>query len=136
MSTIETIYLGDLQTEARHLKSGNKLLTDAPVDNQGKGSAFSPTDLLATSLGSCMLTVIGIAARTRNFEEKLKGTRIAITKIMKSDPRRVGEIIVEFYFPPNDFQEKEKKIIERSAHTCPVSLSLAKELEKTLIFNY
>jgi uncharacterized OsmC-like protein len=97
MATIHTSYLGDLRTEAEHLQSGNKLITDAPLDNNGKGEAFSPTDLLAASLGSCMLTIMGIAARTHNMS--IEGTIASITKIMAAEPRRVSEIHIEVKFP-------------------------------------
>jgi len=132
--TIRTTYLGELRTEAIHVKSGNELITDAPPDNKGKGEAFSPTDLLATSLGSCMLTIMGISAREHGFN--IDSTRIKIWKIMESDPRRVGEIKIELTFPKNNYSEKEKKLIEKAAYTCPVNLSLHPDLKKTIIFNY
>jgi len=93
MTTVKTIYLGDLRTENEHLQSGNKIITDAPTDNQGKGEAFSPTDLLATALGNCIMTIMGIKARDNGID--IKGTEIEITKIMASDPRRVAEVVVE-----------------------------------------
>ena len=136
MPTIHTIYLGDLRTEAEHLKSGNKVVTDAPPDNQGKGEAFSPTDLLTASLGSCMMTIMAIAARTAGFEPELKGTEINLTKIMASEPRRVGEVIVEFNFPPNQFTDKQKRMLENAAKACPVSKSVSEDLKETLIFNW
>ena len=137
MPTIETIYIDELRTEAQHLYSGNKIITDAPLDNQGKAESFSPTDLLAASLGSCMITVVGIAARTQGFEERLRGTKIEITKIMKSDPRRVGEIQVAVNFPEgSNFNEKERKIIEHAAKTCPVAQSLHPDLIQSWMFNY
>ena len=132
--TINTLYIGELRTEATHVKSGSVLITDAPLDNKGKGEAFSPTDLLATSLGSCMITIMGIAAREHGFN--IDGTRAKIWKIMASDPRRVGEVKIELTFPKHDYTEKEKKIIERSAFTCPVYLSLHPDLIKTIKFNY
>lgn len=89
------------------------MLTDAPVDNKGRGEAFSPTDLLATSLGSCAMTIIGTASKTHGFD--VDGTGIRITKIMIENPRRVGEVIVEFDFPKNNYSEKEKAIIENAA---------------------
>ena len=134
MITIETKYIGQLRTEATHVRSGNKLITDAPVDNKGKGEAFSPTDLLAASLGSCAMTIMGIAAQTHGFN--LDGTGIRITKVMADDPRRVGEVIVEFDFPKNNYSEKEKKIIENAAKTCPVAKSLHPELKQTMIYNF
>ena len=97
MKTSKITYLGNLRTEAVHLRSGQRLITDAPVDNNGKGEAFSPTDLLATSLGNCMLTVMGIVAGRHGID--IDGASIEITKIMEANPRRVGEIIVEFTMP-------------------------------------
>jgi putative redox protein len=134
METARTVYLGGLRTSATHVKSGNALITDAPVDNKGKGEAFSPTDLLATSLGSCMMTIIGIAAQTHNFD--VDGTEIKITKIMAENPRRVSEVIVEFDFPIRVYSEKEKAIIWQSAKTCPVLLSLHPNLIKTIRMNF
>lgn len=134
MATIKTIYLGDLRTENEHLQSGNKVITDAPVDNQGKGEFFSPTDLLATALGSCILTIMGIKARDNNID--LKGTEMNITKIMASEPRRVSEVIVEFNFPQKGYSEKEKILIESVAGISPVPLSLHPELKQTVKFNW
>jgi uncharacterized OsmC-like protein len=134
MATVETLYPGELRTEATHVRSSNKLITDAPPDNQGKGESFSPTDLLATSLGSCAMTIIGIAARTHGFN--VDGTRISITKIMAENPRRVAEVKVEFFFPGNTYSDKEKVIIENAARTCPVARSLHSDLKQTMIFNY
>lgn len=134
METAYIKYLGNLRTEAIHLQSGNKIITDAPVDNQGKGEAFSPTDMVATALGSCMMTIMGISANTHNFD--LVGTEVKITKIMYSDPRRIGEVKVEFNFPPKDYSDKEKRLIEHAAKTCPVAQSLHPDLKQTIIFNY
>jgi uncharacterized OsmC-like protein len=134
MITIKTIYTGDLQTIATHVRSGRTLVTDAPVDNQGKGENFSPTDLLAASLGSCTMTIIGIAARNHNFS--VDGTRMEITKIMAENPRRVAEVVIDYFFPPNSFSDREKAIIENAARTCPVARSLHPDLRQTLRFNY
>lgn len=134
MITVETIYSGELRTQAHHLQSGNKLITDAPVDNQGRGEAFSPTDLVATALGSCMITIVGIAARNHGFD--IDGTKLKITKIMASEPRRISEIKVDLIFPKNNYSKKEKKIIENSARACPVAKSLHPDLQQTLSFNY
>ncbi|MGA3013377.1 MAG: OsmC family protein [Bacteroidales bacterium] len=134
METAKTVYLGGLRTKATHVKSGNTLITDAPVDNKGKGEAFSPTDLLATSLGSCMMTIIGISAQTHGFD--VDGTEFRITKIMAENPRRVAEVIVEFDFPQRVYSEKEKAIIWHSARTCPVLLSLHPDLIKTIKMNF
>lgn len=137
MSTITTYYIDELRTEAMHNYSGTKIITDAPIDNQGKAESFSPTDLLAASLGSCMITIVGIAARTQGFEVRLRGTKIEITKIMKSDPRRVGEIQVELTFPEgSNLNEKERKIIEHTSRTCPVALSLHPDLLQNWKFNW
>lgn len=133
METVKTKYLGELRTEATHVRSGEKIVTDAPIDNQGKGEYFSPTDMLATALGSCMLTIMGISARTHGFN--IDGTEIKITKVMGTAPRRVVEIIVELFFP-TDYTPKEKKIIELSAKECPVANSLHPDLKQTLIFHF
>jgi len=133
MATIETIYLGGLRTEATHLQSGTKIITDAPVDNQGKGEAFSPTDLLAAALGSCMLTIMGIVARTHNID--IDNTQCSITKIMATNPRRVAEVVINFKFPGN-YTEKEQKILENAALTCPVYYSLNDEVKKTVDFGW
>jgi uncharacterized OsmC-like protein len=134
METISTIYTGQLRTQATHLQSGTGLLTDAPVDNQGKGETFSPTDLLATSLGSCMLTIMGIAAREHQFS--IDGTEIKIWKIMASSPRKVAEVKIDLFFPPHDFSAKHKKILEYCAKTCPVALSLHPGIKQTVSFYF
>jgi len=134
MSTSKITYNGGLRTTSIHERSGNEIITDAPVDNKGKGEAFSPTDLLATSLGNCMLTIVGIAANEHGFN--IDGTTCDITKIMAENPRRVVEIVVDFQFPANDYSDKDKKIIERSANTCPVMYSLHPDIKKTVTFNY
>ncbi len=134
MKTSKIIYQGQLRTEATHLKSGKTIITDAPPDNNGKGEAFSPTDLLATSLGCCMLTIMGIVAERSSLN--IDGTSIEITKIMEANPRRVGEIIVEFMMPKNNYSDKDKELLEHAAHTCPVAKSLSAELKQTVIFNY
>ncbi|MFZ4520373.1 MAG: OsmC family protein [Bacteroidales bacterium] len=135
MPTIETIYLGDLRTEATHLLSGNKLITDAPPDNQGRGEYFSPTDLVATSLGSCMVTVMGIAARTHQFN--IDGAKLVITKIMTQEaPRRIAEIMIDITFPHEDYPEKVRKIIEFTVKNCPVALSLHPDVKQTVRLHY
>jgi len=134
METSKVIYTGDLRTEATHGKSGQSFVTDAPVDNLGKGEAFSPTDLLATSLGACAITTVGIAAQTHGFN--VDGTTLKITKIMASEPRRVSEVIVEFNFPQIKYSEKEKAIITNTIKTCPVAQSLSPNLKQTIIINF
>jgi uncharacterized OsmC-like protein len=135
MATVETIYTGELRTEAIHLRSGSKLITDAPPDNQGRGEYFSPTDLVATALGSCMVTIMGIAARTHNFN--IDGTRIVITKIMTTEaPRKIAEIVIDMTFPDHDYPEKVKKIIEFTVKNCPVALSLHPDVKQTVTLHY
>ena len=133
MATIETVYLGGLRTEAMHVQSGTKIITDAPVDNQGKGEAFSPTDLLSASLASCMFTIMGIKARNNNFN--IDGTTSSITKIMSANPRQVSEIVISFKFP-EQYTEEQQKILENAALTCPVYLSLNADLKKTVDFGW
>lgn len=133
--TSQIIYKGELRTEATHLQSGTVIETDAPVDNQGRGEKFSPTDLVATALGNCMLTIMGIKARDINVD--LAGTRIDITKIMVAEPRRIGEIQVKFHFPPTlKTDEKQRSVLERAAMTCPVFESLHPNLKKTVEFGW
>ncbi|MGE6220312.1 OsmC family protein [Nubsella zeaxanthinifaciens] len=134
MATSKITYQGSLRTVSVHLSSGNEIITDAPIDNQGKGEAFSPTDLLATSLGNCMLTIIGIAAKNHDFS--IDGATAEVTKVMAQDPRRVSEIHVTLQFPANAYSEKQKAIIERSAKTCPVSYSLHPDIKQELTFLY
>jgi putative redox protein len=133
MATIETVYLGGLRTEATHIQSGTKIITDAPVDNQGKGEAFSPTDLLSASLASCMLTIMGIKARAHNID--IDNTTCSVTKIMAADPRRVAEIIISFKFP-KQYTEQEQAMLERAALTCPVYYSVHEDLKKTVDFGW
>lgn len=133
MATIETVYQGTLRTQAKHVQSGTEILTDAPVDNQGKGEAFSPTDLLAASLGSCMLTIMGITAREHQIN--IENTTCEITKVMVANPRRVGEIDVKLNFPEK-YSDKQQKILERAALTCPVYLSLHPDIKKLVNFNW
>lgn len=134
MTTSQIVYLGELRTEAVHTLSGNKLTTDAPPDNQGKGEFFSPTDLLATSLGACMLTIMGISAQTYGFN--IDGTKVAITKVMGTNPRRVVEVIVNLTFPHNNYSAKERKLLELATKECPVANSLHSDLKQTVIFQF
>lgn len=133
MATSTIKYLGDLRTEATHIQSGDKIITDAPVDNNGKGEAFSPTDLLATSLASCMLTIMGIAAKTHAIS--IDGTSCEITKVMAPAPRRVSEIHASLNFL-SSYTDKEKAILENAAKTCPVFYSLHPDIKKIITFNY
>lgn len=132
--TATVVYQGDLRTAATHLQSGTQILTDAPTDNHGKGEAFSPTDLVATALASCMATIMGIAAKTHGIA--LEGTRFEVTKKMVSDPRRIGEIVVAVHYPENlSLSPKEKTILEKAAMGCPVLESLHPDCKKTISFH-
>ncbi|WP_198330137.1 OsmC family protein [Psychrobacter cibarius] len=121
MTTSKVTYQGNLRTTASHLQSSNEIITDAPIDNQGKGEAFSPTDLLATSLASCMLTIIGIKARDMDID--IAGTTAEVTKIMAADPRRVSEVHVAITFN-KQLDDKTQKIFYNTALTCPVAKSI------------
>ena len=132
METARVRYIKDLRIEATHVLSGEKVITDAPPDNKGRGEAFSPTDMVATSLATCMMTIMGIASNERGFS--IDGMTASVTKVMYSEPRRIGEIHIELTFPPNNYSEKEKKIIERAAYTCPVSQSLHPDLKQEIKF--
>ncbi len=134
MITIKTIYKGNLQTEATHLQSGNTLLTDAPIDNGGKGAHFSPTDLVVTALGSCIVTLVGKAAVVHHID--VDGTRLEITKVMKAEPRRIDEIIIDIYLPLKNYSEKQQKIIKAAADNCPVALSLHPDIVQKLNFHF
>jgi uncharacterized OsmC-like protein len=131
--TSKITFLGNLRTESVHLQSGATILSDAPKDNQGQGAAFSPTDLVANALGSCMMTIMGIKAR--DLEIDLVGTTLEVTKVMQAEPRRIGAIHIQIFssFQPN---EKQQVLLERAAFTCPVFLSLHPELEKTIVFQW
>ena len=133
MHQIAIEYKGNLRTESVHLKSGQKLITDAPVDNNGKGEAFSPTDLTASALGSCMLTIMGIAADSRDID--INGARAEITKEMGTNPRRITQITINIYFQIT-LTKKEKKLFEKSALSCPVHRSLHPDTEILTQFHY
>ena len=133
MITSTVKYLGELRTEAVHVKSGNKLITDAPTDNHGKGEAFSPTDLTATSLACCMISVMGIVSMKEGIT-KTDGATAEVTKVMSADPRRIGEIHITLTFPKNNYSDKEKKMYEHAAYTCPVAKSLHPDLKQVITF--
>lgn len=134
MPTITGQYLGDLRVSSVHVASGSSLITDAPADNNGKGEAFSPTDLCATALASCAMTIIGIYGKTHDVD--ITGTTFEVTKTMSTAPRRIGKLEVVFNMPARDYTEKQKTMIERAAHTCPVHLSLHPDIEQTFTFNW
>jgi putative redox protein len=133
--TSTVIYEGELRTVALHNSSGTTIETDAPVDNQGKGERFSPSDLVATALGSCMLTIMGQKARDLKID--LKGTRIEIQKTMKPDPRRISGISLTFHLPANlNLSEKQITILQRAAETCPVIKSIHPDIEVETNYNW
>jgi len=133
--TSTVIYEGQLRTTCTHVLSGNSIITDAPKDNRGNGAAFSPTDLTATSLATCMLTTMGIYALDNDVN--LEGARAEVTKIMSSNPRRISEVQVKLFFPNSSlFSDEVKNKLEHIAHTCPVALSLHTDLKQTVEFVY
>jgi uncharacterized OsmC-like protein len=133
--TSQIIYKSGLRTSATHLQSGTTIETDAPSDNQGKGERFSPTDLMATALGTCMITTMAIKANTLNID--LDGTRVEVTKIMVSDPRRIGKLVAHLFFPAHlNLDDKTKEILERTARTCPVERSLHPDIQLDMAFNW
>jgi len=135
MQTASIIYTGELRTTATHLQSGTVIETDAPVDNRGKGERFSPTDLVATALGSCMLSIMGIKALDNNWA--IEGTKVSVQKIMGSDPRRITGVTIVFAFPAgHGFGEKERTILERAALTCPVAKSVHPDIVQDVTFNW
>jgi len=126
-------YKGQLRTEAKHLRSGSVIVTDAPIDNQGKGQAFSPTDLVATALASCMITIMGIVAERDGID--IEGVTADVDKIMSKEPRRIGEIKIIITFKSILTTDQRGKL-ERAAKTCPVSGSLHEDLKETIEFSY
>lgn len=131
--TSKVTYLGDLRTSSIHIQSGNEIISDAPLDNNGKGEAFSPTDTVANALASCMMTVMGIKARDMDVD--LKGSTAEVTKVMNGEPRRIGAIEITFDME-GTADQKNRTILERTAMTCPVFLSLSTEIEKRITFNW
>jgi uncharacterized OsmC-like protein len=133
MPTSEIVYQGDLRTSCIHIQSGTQILTDAPTDNHGKGEAFSPTDLVATALGSCMVSIMAI--KSKDLELDLKDSTLEVTKIMQTEPRKIARIEVVLNMSV-DSSEKNKIILERAAMHCPVLLSLHPDIEKEVVFNW
>ena len=131
--TSKVTYYGGLRTSCEHLRSGNTFITDAPVDNNGKGEAFSPTDTVATGLASCMLTMMGIKANS--LEVDLSNSTAEVTKHMAADPRRISKIEVKLSLPQN-VAEKNRKILVHTANTCPVHYSLHPDIEKVISYNW
>ena len=133
MTTSVVFYSGNLRTESQHLQSGETITTDAPIDNEGTGQAFSPTDLAATSLANCMMTVMGIVASRHNID--IEGTRANVEKFMGVNPRRIIEIKIDFHFP-NNYDTATKKLLEQAALNCPVAKSLSESISQNIHFNY
>ena len=129
--TAKVTYLGNLRTEAEHLQSRTKIITDAPLDNHGKGESFSPTDTVATALATCMLTIMGIKAEA--LEIAIEGTTAQVTKTMAANPRRISKIEVVFSFPKK-YDDKVMKVLENAERTCPVFYSLHPDMEKEIRF--
>lgn len=127
-------YLGALRCEGKHLRSGNTLITDAPPDNNGKGEAFSPTDLMCTSLASCMVTIMHISAKQKGIQ--LGGIKADIEKVMASDPRRVTAIHINMTIEETGLNDKERESLERAAINCPVAKSLHPEIVQRVEFKY
>jgi putative redox protein len=134
MFTISGSYLGSLRTQASHIKSGNSIITDAPIDNNGKGEAFSPTDLVCAALSSCMITIMGILADREKID--LRGLTSEIVKIMSSNPRKIAEIQITFNHPNLVATEEQKEKLKQAARTCPVALSLSESLMQSIEFNF
>ena len=127
-------YLGDLRVECEHLASGTKIITDAPVDNQGKGEAFSPTDLCATALGACAMTIMGIWAKKNDVD--IVGTNVEVTKHMSASPRRIGKVEVVFTMPAKPYTDEQKQALVDAVRGCPVKLSLHPDIELVFTFNW
>ncbi len=134
-NTAEITYTGNLHTEATHVQSGTIIATDAPKDNKGNGEAFSPTDLLATSLATCILTTMAIVAKRDGVARNIDGAKAAVVKVMQANPRKVAEIHVKITFQKS-YEDKERQILENAAHTCPVAKSLHPDLKQVIEFVY
>ena len=134
MTKMSVLYSGNLRCEVVHSQSKTQIETDAPLDNKGKGDRFSPTDLLCTSLATCILTTMAIAAEERSW--KFEGVKAEIEKIMNSTPRRIGEIKIHFNFPELGYDDLMKEKIQRYAHACPVSRSLSPDVLQNVTFSF
>ncbi len=134
MASMTGEYLGALRTEDTHQLSGNKIITDAPPDNNGKGEAFSPTDLVCAALSSCMMTIMGIQAQKEGID--LKGLKSQITKIMSANPRRISEIQIIFSLPGLSATDGQKEKLKNAAMSCPVALTLGDGVKQSITFNF
>jgi putative redox protein len=134
MPTATVEYTDNLRTQATHLQSGNSLITDAPTDNQGRGEAFSPSDLMSTSLLSCMMTIVGILANRKGWD--ISGMKGTVQKYMADQPRRVHKIEIQLSIPDRNWTDADRKMIEQAAKTCPVALSLHPDIIQELNIEY
>lgn len=134
MTTLTSVYKGHLRTENTHTRSGERVITDAPVDNKGRGEAFSPTDLVCTALSSCMLTTMAILADQEGVD--MTGMQTEVTKIMTSNPRKIGEIQIRLSHPGLKATPEQLDKLKHAAHTCPVALSLHDSVKQTVSFNF
>lgn len=131
--TTSVTYLGNLRTSSVHIRSGATMLTDAPIDNNGKGEAFSPTDTVANSLATCMFTIMAIKCQSMDLE--LVGSTASVTKVMQEGPRRIAKIIIEFNMV-GVIDQKTQMILEKVAFTCPVHLSLHPDIVRDVTFTW
>lgn len=134
MTTLTAVYEGDLRTRLNHTRSGQSFITDAPPDNQGKGEAFSPTDLVCAALASCMLTTMGIVAAREGID--MKGMKAEVLKIMTANPRKIAEIQITLYHPQLDATETQKQKLRNTALSCPVALSLHESVKQSVTFQF
>jgi putative redox protein len=134
MTTLTSVYIGELRTESTHTRSGNTLITDAPVDIKGKGQAFSPTDLVCTALSTCMLTTMAIWAEREGLD--IRGMQVEVVKIMASNPRKIAEIQVKLIHPNLRASSGQKEKLKEIAHTCPVALSLHDSVKQNIQFEF
>ena len=129
---IESNYLGELRVSSTHIASNTKIITDAPIDNNGKGESFSPTDLVATALGTCMITVMGIYAEKNGI--LMPNVYSRTNKIMTSNPRKISKLKIEIIFEGNQLSEMEKQNLKNVALNCPVANSLHADLQQEIEF--
>jgi len=134
MITVKSTYTGGLRTTAQHVRSGNEFITDAPVDNNGKGEAFSPTDTVAAALGSCMMTVMAIAGEKQGID--MNGMHLETTKIMDANPRRISELKVDFYWDNCQASESDRSWLKNVGLNCPVAKSLSADLVQNVTFHF
>lgn len=134
MNTLTSVYKGFLRTENTHTRSGQVVITDAPIDNKGKGEAFSPTDLVCTALSGCMLTTMAIVADRENID--MTGMKTEVVKIMASNPRKIAEIQISLSHPGLKATQAQLDMLRHAAHTCPVALSLHESVKQTVTFNF